>query len=260
MSQTAAAQGRASMTPSQAGLRRSFDIYYRDAARRQRMDRLNAVFVAPGDLVFDIGAHVGDRTGSFLRRGARVVAAEPQPRVFRALRLIHGRAPGARLLRCAVGASEATLSLHLNSRNPTVATLAEGFVAAAAGAPGWEGQVWDGAVQVPVTTLDALIAAHGRPAFVKIDVEGHEAAVLAGLSQPLPALSFEITTLQRGVAGACLDRLETLGRYRYNLSLGEDHALRHDPWLTAPQIRQVLADLPQDANSGDVFARWAAPG
>ena len=28
----------------------------------------------PGDLVFDIGAHVGDRVSSFRRLGARVVA------------------------------------------------------------------------------------------------------------------------------------------------------------------------------------------
>ena len=43
------------------------------------MDRLNASFVKRGARVFDIGAHVGDRTGSFLRLGAEVVALEPQP-------------------------------------------------------------------------------------------------------------------------------------------------------------------------------------
>ena len=43
------------------------------------MDRLYGRFVQPGDFVFDIGAHVGDRVASFQRLGARVVAAEPQP-------------------------------------------------------------------------------------------------------------------------------------------------------------------------------------
>ena len=46
----------------------------RDAAA---MDRLYRQFVRSGDLVFDVGAHVGDRVASFRRLGARVVAVEP---------------------------------------------------------------------------------------------------------------------------------------------------------------------------------------
>ena len=61
--------------------------------RRAAMDRLYAAFVRPGDLVFDIGAHVGDRVAAFRRRGARVVAVEPQPALVAALRLIYGRDP-----------------------------------------------------------------------------------------------------------------------------------------------------------------------
>ena len=34
-------------------------------------------FLGPGDLCFDVGAHVGERTALFLRTGASVVAIEP---------------------------------------------------------------------------------------------------------------------------------------------------------------------------------------
>jgi FkbM family methyltransferase len=159
---------------------RSLDIYYRDAARTARMDALNALFVKPGGLAFDIGAHVGDRTGSFLRLGASVVAAEPQPRVFRALRLLHGRHPKASLIRAAVGAEAGTLRLHVNGANPMVSTASPALIAAAAEAETWQGQVWDTAIDVPVTTLDGLISEHGVPDFVKIDVEGHELGGFAG--------------------------------------------------------------------------------
>ena len=237
------------------GVRRSLDVYYRDAARTARMDALNSAFVTKGARVFDIGAHVGDRTASFLRLGASVVALEPQPRVFRALRLLHGRAPAAVLLPWAVGKGTGEVTLYLNTRNPTVATVAPEFIDAATGAQGWEDQVWDDSIVVPVTTLDVLIARYGVPDFVKIDVEGHEADVLAGLSTAVAALSFEFTTIQRPVAHACIDRLCELGRYRFNLSLGEDHALRHKTWLTADALRAELDALPDAANSGDVYAK-----
>ena len=242
------------MTPTRA-LRRSFDVYYRDLDRTARMDQLHAALIPKDALVFDIGAHVGDRTGSFLRQGCRVIALEPQPHVHRALRLLYGRCDRATVLAEACGATPGTLDLHINSANPTVSTAAPAFIAASTGAAGWEGQVWDHTIPVPVTTLDTLIATHGTPDFVKIDVEGHEPAVLAGLSTPLPLLSFEITTIQKDAAQACIDRLESLGNYRFNLSLGEDHALQFTDWITPETMRETITTLPFAANSGDIYAQ-----
>ncbi len=218
------------------------------------MDRLHGGFVRSGDLVFDVGSHVGDRVLSFRRLGCRVVAVEPQPALLAVLRLMFGRSPEVVVVPAAVGAAEGLLDLHLNLPNPTVASGSPAFVAAAAGAPGWEGQHWTHRLTVPLTTLDALIARHGRPAFIKIDVEGLEGDVLAGLTLPVPALSFEFTTLQPGSAAACLRRLAELGQYRYNAALGESQALIHTEWLDAVAMENWVSTLPQAANSGDVYA------
>lgn len=228
-------------------------LYHGDAARAARMDALYARFLRPGALAFDIGAHVGDRTAAFRRLGARVVAVEPQPAALRALRLVHGRDAGVIRVGAALGAAPGRATLRVNVANPTVSTLSAEFIAAAAGAPGWRGERWDAAVEVPVTTLDALIAAHGRPALVKIDVEGMEAEVLAGLSEALPALSFEVTTIRRAAGLGALRRLAALGRYRFALSLGESLALPDD-WTDARGMSARIGALPQAANSGDIYA------
>jgi FkbM family methyltransferase len=236
------------------GISRSIGIYHRDAARTARMDALNARFVPKGGLVFDIGAHVGDRTASFRRLGARVVAVEPQPAAMRALRLLFRRDPDVTLVPAAVGAREGQAQLHINTANPTVSTLSPDLIAAAQGAAGWEGQAWDRSVDVPVVTLDALVTRHGLPDFIKIDVEGHEAEALAGLTRAVPALSFEFTTIQRDRALAALDRVVGLGEHVFNLSLGEEHDLRFAEWVPAAEMAAFLGDAPEEMNAGDVYA------
>jgi FkbM family methyltransferase len=241
--------------PALSSLRRSLDVYYGDAPRDAAMDRLYATMVKPGALAFDIGSHVGDRIGSFRRCGARVVALEPQPLCARVIREIYGDDAGVTLVEAACGPRPGRLTLHINSANPTVTTASRDFVAAADGAGGWEGQVWDQQIEVPVTTLDALVAAHGRPDFVKIDVEGFEGDVLAGLSMALPSLSFEFTTIQREVAYACLDRLAAIGAYGFDIALGESQQLHFGRWVTRDEMAAHIEALPHEANSGDVYAR-----
>jgi FkbM family methyltransferase len=236
------------------GVVRSLRIYYGGRERRAAMDRLYGRFIERGDLVFDIGAHVGDRIAAFRRLGARVVAVEPQPALVRTLKLLYGRDRAVAIEPVAVGRGEGIVELRLNIDNPTVSTASDAFVRAAAGAPGWQGQAWTRTISVAVTTLDALIARHGLPTFIKIDVEGFEAEALAGLTRPPRALSFEFTTIQREVGVASIERCAALGYARYNAMLGEDHTLVLADWVSAAAIADWLQALPPEANSGDVYA------
>jgi len=217
------------------------------------MDRLYGDFVQAGDLVFDIGAHVGDRTASFRRLGARVVAVEPQRAMAGVLKFLYGLNRKVLIEEVAVGREPGRVRMLINADNPTVSSVSEVFVDAASGAPGWEAQRWTGSAEVEVTTLDALIAKYGRPAFIKLDVEGFEAEALCGMSAAVRGLSFEFTMIQRQVALACVERCKMLGYTRFNAALGESQALLSE-WVSADGITRWLMELPQSANSGDVYA------
>jgi FkbM family methyltransferase len=174
-------------------------------ARRQALREKFRPYVEPGGLVFDIGAHRGEYADVFADLGARVVAVEPNPRLAELIRSRYGRRL-TDVVCTAVGSTSRDGELHVGSDDQH-STLSLEWKAVA------PERDWPHRVVVPVTTLDALIDEYGEPGFIKIDVEGYEADVLAGLSRPVRALVFEFQQALPDVRRACLRRLRELGSY-----------------------------------------------
>jgi FkbM family methyltransferase len=231
---------------------RSLAIYYGRPWRIAALARFYGQFMRPGDLAFDIGAHVGNRALAMAWAGARVVALEPQVLFHRFLRRTMPAA--VTVLPLAAGAAEESGVLAISRLHPTVSSLASAFPDTVGRTDGFRHVSWDAAQPVSVTTLDRLIREHGAPAFVKIDVEGHEADVLAGLSQPVPALAFECLPQALDVAHACVRRLEALGPYEFNYVAGEDHDFARAGWRAGKFVLDALEREP-NRRPGDIYAR-----
>jgi len=234
-------------------------MYHGVPGKHRRMRRRYGEFLGPGDLGFDIGAHVGSRVRAWRRLGARVIAVEPQPDFVRILRLFFGRDAGVTVVPVAVGARAGRARLALSTATPTVSSMSPDWIESVAADRSFARVRWDRSVEVEVTTLDDLIAVHGEPAFCKIDVEGFEVDVLAGLNRPLRALSFEYLPPAHDAALAALDLVERLGAaaggYVYNYSPIETMRLASERWLDAAELVRLLERYRPLGRSGDVNAR-----
>jgi len=208
-------------------------------AWRQRR-RFLSQFVRSGDLVFDVGANRGEYAVTFQQLGCRVVAIEPNPELAR-------RIPGV-VEQVAVSDGPGETALLVGDRDEE-ATIDPDYAALLRS----RGQQLN-QVRVPVTSLDLLATKHGRPAFVKIDVEGHELAALKGMSFSPPRLSIEYHPTLADTAHECLRLLEERG-YRFRGTVGFGNAWRTE--LTDPAGIMRLIRLVEEENPllfGDVYA------
>lgn len=227
-------------------------VLHRDELRSFTQEKaFYGQFVGPGQLCFDVGANYGTKAEVFLALGARVVAFEPQPDCLEELHARLGAPPGLVTVPLAVGSAEGTMPMYVQ-RHSTNSTLAR--------------QIADPenivrTIEVGITTLDAAIARHGRPDFIKIDVEGFELEVLRGLSRPVRLVSFEYHSWKDGVdrALACLRRLQELGELEINFTAAEASSLAEPRWLPLAQFEPVLrqAVTTNAFRYGDIFVRTA---
>ena len=236
------------------GVFRSILIYYWKPFNRTRLKQFYAQFIKAGDLCFDVGAHLGNRTDAWSLLGAKVVAIEPQPQCMAYMQKLFKGKSNITLIEKAVGKEAGKASLFISKLTPTISTMSD---------KKWRKTIaddtsfkinWDKEIEVELITLDQLIEEFGMPKFCKIDVENFELEVLKGLSQPIPALSIEYYTSNIEMTLACIDYLESLGRYEYNWTHAEKQIFNAEKWMTASQMKSVLSDLTEKGLSGDVYA------
>lgn len=135
--------------------------------------------VGPGSLVIDCGANVGEISALFLARGADVIAFEPDPVAFEALRRRVGHYPNVTLHQQAVSDHSGTASFFFHKERADGSGGPEFTVSSTLVAEKRNVDT-SHSIEVELVDLDAFITALGRKVDVlKMDVEGAELAILS---------------------------------------------------------------------------------
>jgi FkbM family methyltransferase len=186
-------------------------------------------------LLFDVGAHFGVFSLVTAHFGGRAVAVDPSPTATRMIAVqaaLNGLTDKIQIVRAALSDANGTLAL-LGS-----GAFSDGYFQVTKGRSRSE------LTEMPAVTLDRMAEQFGAPTHVKIDVEGHEVAVIRGARQLLtehsPVLFLEIHNKLILSAGgnpaALLDDLDRLGYATFSVS-GE--AVGRQAILSKPIVRIV---------------------
>jgi len=211
-------------------------------------------FINQGDLCFDVGANIGNRTFVFLELGAKVVAIEPQKDCYESLQKRFGNK--IELVKNGLGKKESVEKLYVSDLS-AISSFSKTHVDTMK-EDRFKGAHWDKSVDIEMTTLDILIKKYGTPVFCKIDVEGFEYEVLKGLSVPMKVLSLEyIVPENLAVLINCVKHLAKLGKIECNFSCAEKMAMSLNKWLSGEEMINYIQTKEFIKTSwGDIYVRF----
>ena len=231
----------------------SVDLVHDDS--RQKLWEQTLAFysqvVKPGDLCFDVGANIGSKTKIFLELGARVVCIEPQPSCVDVLKETYRHDSNVVIVSKGLATQSGSRSLSVCGSANAISTFSEKWKTGR-----FRSYAWEPAVEVPVTTIDALIQEFGSPKFCKIDVEGFEYEVLQGLSRQISFIAFEFTGEFINDARLCIEYLGSLGRADFNYALGETPVLILSGWTDRNTLFESIERNTDDLLWGDIYVRF----
>src|SRR3989449_4863021 len=166
--------------------------------------------VAAGDVVVDVGAHIGRYALRAATKASKVIAVEPDPPNFSLLERnvrLNGFS-NVVLVPHALSSVPGTRALWLAGSGNTGTSSVDPDASRARG-----GARWPGTVPVEALTLDELVESVGltRIDWLKVDVEGHEIAVLQGAKAALGITRAMILEVTESTSDACRKIIRSAG-------------------------------------------------
>jgi FkbM family methyltransferase len=176
------------------------------------------------DLIFDLGANRGEDTEFYLAKGFRVVAVEANPVLHAELagRLAAPIAAGRLvLLNIGIWQTPGSLTFYANDDNDHWSSFDPAY--------GTRQGTRYHTLPVPCRTMPDLVAEHGLPHYMKIDIEGADRFVvdqlgtLAGLPDFVSIEEYGVAAID-GLAAAGFTRFQCLPQYNKTWAVPPDPA------------------------------------
>lgn len=208
------------------------------------------------DLVFDVGLNIGEKSEQFLNLGARVVGFEPQNECYQhSLTKFNGNIR-FNAENIALDDKKGTSTMYIASYH-TISSMSQEFINESK-KERFTDYNWNQTREVFTDTLDNMIAKHGKPNFIKIDVEGYELNVLKGLKSSIDTISIEFNPELCENTLQCLDYIDELneGQTIFNYGYRNDEYFKYDEWQTKESIIEYLKSVNDfKFEFGDVYCK-----
>jgi FkbM family methyltransferase len=228
-------------------VKKPFNYLYsliRESTEGKRLIGLYSQFIKKGDLVFDIGANIGNQSEMFLKLGAKIIAVEPNPDLIEGLKK---RFSGKEVIIVNKGISSLDKTLKFKIfKDLGHCTFADEHPTS---------QKPLRVIEVETITLNSLIKDYGKPKFIKIDVEGFEYEVLKTLKQKINMICFEFLSERKEIYLKSIKYLQKIGYKEFNLTLNIDHKFINQKWMNSNEVIKQIQNLPENCLFGDVYAR-----
>lgn len=195
------------------------------------------------DLIYDVGAHLGEDSDFYMKLGYRVVAVEAAPELAAKLReRFAGEIADGRfvLIEKVIAPTSGETDFYVNDRASVWGTAVTGWARRneRVGAPST-------LIRVPSVSFDQLLREHGLPYYLKVDIEGADMLCVEALAQFDGRPDYLSIESGEGDWRSIVEefgKLEQLGYRRFQIVRQGQHQAGQFQPLSGPPIRYSFTE------------------
>ncbi len=215
------------------------------------IDLVNSINIT-NELIFDIGANIGNWSLKNYSSDKQIIAVEAVPETFNKLIQNIGKDKNIICINYAVSNSSQEEITFYKAKADTLSTLNLDWLTSPSSRFG--GMNYD-IIKCKTITIDNLIEKYGKPNLIKIDTEGGEYICVQSLNQKVDNLCFEWASETNDITFKTLDHLVKLGFNKFYLQNGDEYTFRPIEYYDIDHIKKLLLNTKPKIDWGMLWCK-----